>query len=223
VIPIVSIVGRSGSGKTTLLEKLVGELKARNYKVAVVKHAGHGFEIDHPGKDSWRFMQAGADSVVVSSSGKLALVRSVEHELSVEDLSRIVGADFDIILTEGYGQDRLTKIEVHRKELCSDLTCSPQQLLAVVTDEPLETSVAQYAMDDVVGISDLIEQMLLNNRGEDISLFVNGKFIPLNPSSRETFAGILAGMVLTLEGIEEVGRLDIWLKGRPEDWNTHDC
>jgi len=73
VIPVVSIVGKSNSGKTTLLEKLIPELKRRGYRVATVKHDTHGFEIDRPGKDTWRLAQAGADAVVISSGDKLAL------------------------------------------------------------------------------------------------------------------------------------------------------
>jgi len=67
--PIVSFVGNSGAGKTTLLEKVVRELKGRGYKVAVIKHSHHDFQIDQEGKDSWRFAQAGSDCVVISSAG----------------------------------------------------------------------------------------------------------------------------------------------------------
>ena len=72
-IPLVTIIGKSGCGKTTLMEKLVVELKSRNYKLATIKHHSHrGFDIDKPGKDSWRFAQAGSDHVVIASPDKIA-------------------------------------------------------------------------------------------------------------------------------------------------------
>jgi len=71
---IVSFVGKSDVGKTTVLEKVVRELKKRGYRVAVVKHDIHGFEIDRPGKDTWRFAQAGSDVVVISSKNKMAMI-----------------------------------------------------------------------------------------------------------------------------------------------------
>ena len=217
MIPVVSIVGNSGSGKTTLLERLITEIRGRGYSVAVVKHAGQDFEIDRQGKDSWRFMQAGADFVVVSSPAKLALIRASEHEASLEELSRFIGADFNLILTEGYRQDKAPKIEVHRKELGSDLYCSPQQLLAVVTDEPLEMSIPQYSMEDIKGVADLIEQRFLGDREEDMALFINGKSVPLNPFIKGMLGKTLTGMVSSLKGVEEVNRLDIWLKCKGKD------
>ena len=70
-VAILSIVGKSKSGKTTLVEKIIAELKRRNYRVATIKHHSHpGFEIDHPGKDSWRHAQAGSDHAVVAAPDK---------------------------------------------------------------------------------------------------------------------------------------------------------
>ena len=80
-IPILSIVGKSGSGKTTLLEKLIAELKRRGYRVATIKHHAHpGFEIDQPGKDTWRHAQAGSDHVVIAAPDKIASIRRLERD-----------------------------------------------------------------------------------------------------------------------------------------------
>ena len=87
-IPVVTFIGKSGSGKTTLLEKLVTELKNRGYMLATVKHHSHrGFEIDEPGKDSWRFAQAGSDQVVIASPDKIASYRKIERELSLDEIA----------------------------------------------------------------------------------------------------------------------------------------
>ena len=86
MIPIVSFVGNYGSGKTTFLEKVVRELKQLDYRVAVAKHAPHGFDIVHPGKDSWRFAQAGSNVVVLSSPESISLVERVGAELILSQI-----------------------------------------------------------------------------------------------------------------------------------------
>ena len=112
-LPIISIVGSSDSGKTTLLEKILKELKNRGYRVATIKHNTHDFEIDQPGKDTWKHRQAGSDIVMICSPFKLAMIENTDKELSLDDLAgRAVGVD--IILTEGYKKQNKPKIEVIR-------------------------------------------------------------------------------------------------------------
>jgi molybdopterin-guanine dinucleotide biosynthesis protein B len=84
--PIVSIVGKSNAGKTTLLERLVPELKARGYRIGTIKHV-HVFEIDHEGKDSWRHKQAGTHTVAISSPKKVALVKDIETEETLNSIA----------------------------------------------------------------------------------------------------------------------------------------
>jgi len=83
MLTVVSVVGKSGSGKTTLIEKLISEAKSRGIKVATIKHDAHSFEIDYPGKDSWRHYHAGAEVVVISSQEKVALIERVNQEKSM--------------------------------------------------------------------------------------------------------------------------------------------
>lgn len=157
VIPIVSIVGRSGSGKTTLLEKLIRELKQRGYRVAVVKHHYHaGFQFDVPGKDSWRFAQAGADHVVIAAPDKVAHVRHFEREPTLEEVVVDV-RDVDLIVTEGYKRADAPKIEVSRSERSSELLCSPDELTAIVSDQAFDLNAPQFGLEDVVELVDLIE------------------------------------------------------------------
>jgi molybdopterin-guanine dinucleotide biosynthesis protein MobB len=157
-LPIISIVGKSQSGKTVLMEQLIAEFKRRGYKVAALKHSRGGMEIDHPGKDSWRYAQAGSDAVLISSPDKLAFIKSVDHDLDIEEILPIVGPEFDLVLVEGFKKSKIPKIEVHRKKLGDDLLCSPEELLAIVTDESLDTNIAQLPWGDTVAVADFIEK-----------------------------------------------------------------
>jgi len=163
-LPIVSIVGKSQSGKTMLMEQLIAEFKKRDCRVAAIKHCHGGMEIDHPGKDSWRYAQAGSDAVCISSPGKLAFIRNLDHDLSAEEILPVLGPEFDLVLVEGFKKSKLPKIEVHRKELGNDLLCSPEELSAVVTDGSLDTLVADtckltvFRSSDTVAVADFIEK-----------------------------------------------------------------
>jgi len=95
--PLISIVGKSDAGKTTLLEKLVGELKTRGYLIGTIKHDVHGFEIDHEGKDSWRHKHAGAHTVVISSPRKVAVIKDMAAEESLDGLATKYFTDVDVL------------------------------------------------------------------------------------------------------------------------------
>lgn len=160
MIPVVSVVGSSNAGKTTLVVKLLAELKLRGYKVATVKHDVHGFDIDVPGKDTWRHAQAGADTVILSSPLKIATIRNVEQEVSLDDIIAGVSG-VDLILTEGYKRANKPKIEVFRAETCRELVSKPEELIAVATDCNLTLDVPCYDLDDACGLIDRIEQLFL--------------------------------------------------------------
>ena len=158
MVPIVSVVGNSGVGKTSFLEKLVRELKARGYRLATIKHDVHNFDIDRPGKDSWRLTQAGSDIVMLSSPHRLALLEEVQEERTLDDLAAMVGDRVDLVLTEGYRGAAALKIEVSRQAHSTALTARVEELLAIVTDHPLGLDRPQFGLDDAASVADLLEQ-----------------------------------------------------------------
>ena len=160
MIPVISIVGRSDVGKTTLLEKLIRELKARGYRVATVKHDAHSFEIDRPGKDTWRHAQAGSDHVVIASPNRIAHIQRLERELTLPEIVATV-TDADIVLTEGYKRGPAPKIEVSRAEKGRELLCRREELIAIATDQRIEMDVPQFGLDDAAGLADLIARQFL--------------------------------------------------------------
>jgi len=152
-IPIYSFVAFSGTGKTTLLEKLVAELKSRGLRVAVIKHDAHEFDIDHEGKDSWRFSRAGADITVVVSATKAAVIENRPVRLETL-LGRIT--DVDIILTEGYKYGTWPKIAVRRFDSGNPLALPPEECFAIVSDVPEQTETPCFGLDDVRSLADFI-------------------------------------------------------------------
>src|SRR3990172_6969140 len=102
MVPVVSFVGRSNSGKTTIIVKVIAELKRRGYRVGVIKHDAHGFEIDHEGKDSWRHKKAGASTVALSSPDKFAVIKDVSIEWTPERIIDSYLNYADIIITESF-------------------------------------------------------------------------------------------------------------------------
>lgn len=136
---VVGFAGYSGTGKTTLVERLIPALRRRGLRVSVIKHAHHGFDIDHAGKDTYRHRQAGAFEVVVASSRRLALMREFEQEaaLSVHHLIAELYEGVDWVLVEGFRDSDLLKIEVWRASSGKPVRYPDDDfVVAVATDDP---------------------------------------------------------------------------------------
>ncbi|NJD62008.1 MAG: molybdopterin-guanine dinucleotide biosynthesis protein B [Deltaproteobacteria bacterium] len=165
-VKAVSFVAKSGTGKTTLLEKVIVRLKDRGYRVGAIKHDAHRFDIDRPGKDSYRLTAAGADTMLICSPEKLALVKRHAASPPVEELLSRYFTDVDIVLTEGFKASALPKIEVHRKDRSDTLLCRGAErdptLLAVASDEPLDLDVPRLDLNDSVAVADFIERRFLS-------------------------------------------------------------
>jgi len=215
MLPVVSIVGKTGSGKTQLIERLLPEFKRRGYRVATVKHSPGGMEVDKPGKDSWRFAEAGSDAVAVSSPDKLACIKTVDHDSSIEEIWHLIGSDFDLVLFEGFKKGKAPKIEVYRKELGEDLLCPAEVLSAIVTDEVLDSNVPQFPLSDTQAIADFVEKISIFQDKGATSLFINGKQVFIKPFVKDIIAKALLAMVSTLKGVGEIRNLDISIRNKP--------
>jgi len=164
-VHVVSFVAKSGTGKTTLLEKVIAELKRRGHRVGAIKHDAHRFDIDHPGKDSHRLTAAGADTMLITSPEKLALIKRHQEQPAIEELLATYCADLDIVLTEGFKRSSLPKIEVHRRERSARLLCRDEEfdptLIAVASDSPLELDVPVLDINNPGQVADFIEQRIM--------------------------------------------------------------
>ncbi len=163
--PIVSIVGKSNSGKTTLIEKLIYELKSRGYRIATIKHAAQGMDFNESGKDSWRHIQAGSEFTAVSSPDMIVLIKPINQDITLDEIAHLLGDNYDIILAEGFKQSDMPKIEAHLKEAGPPLS-TVKKLMAIVTDEPLQTKTRQFSPQDTKGLADLLEKGFLKPQRE---------------------------------------------------------
>jgi len=210
---IISIVGKSGSGKTTLLESIISELKQRGHKVAIVKHSHHADDLDLATKDTWRLTKAGSELSAINSLDHLAIYRRMDHYFDPQEISNFIIWDYDLILTEGFKGSNYPKIEVHRREQGEDLLTDPQQLLAVITDEPLAVDVPQFSRNEVPRIADLIEDTLLaQHREDDVDLIVNGAYTPISPPFKDLLTRTLFAMIPIPKNNGEVKSLHISLR-----------
>ena len=158
--PAVSFVAKSGTGKTTLVIEVIAELKRRGYRVGALKHDAHRFEIDHQGKDSQRMTAAGADTTLISSPAKHALVVQHTAAPTIEELINRYFGDVDLVLAEGYKLTALPKIEVHRPAHSDAMLCRGERfdptLLAVASDVPLQLDVPVLDLNDPPAVADFI-------------------------------------------------------------------
>ena len=163
---VIGIAGFSGSGKTTLVEKLIPLLRARGQRVSIVKHAHHSFDIDQPGKDTWRHRTAGAFEVVVASDTRLALMREFEQKskLSVHQLIAELYEGVDWVLVEGFKQSDLHKLEVWRSENAKPARYVDDPfIVAIATDSPADLPQATLRPVFDLNQPDVIVDWLLAN------------------------------------------------------------
>lgn len=166
---VISIVAtKSNTGKTKLIESLITIFKARGYSIGVLKHDAHKFEIDKEGKDSYRFTKAGADKMIISSKEKLAMVEKIKEEKTIDEILNMFG-EMDLIIIEGFKNNKYPKIEVHRKDVDSKLLCKDENFdictfLAVATDEKLNLDIPELDINEVNKIADFIESKIIKEK-----------------------------------------------------------
>jgi molybdopterin-guanine dinucleotide biosynthesis protein MobB len=155
---LYGVTGWKNAGKTGLMERLVAEMVARGLRVSTVKHAHHSFDVDHPGRDSYRHRQAGAGEVLLASRHRVALMRELrgETEPPLSDLLAML-APCDLVLIEGYKRDRHPKIEAYRAETGHALIAPGDPTIrAVASDVALDLDRPVFDLDDTGAIADFI-------------------------------------------------------------------
>lgn len=163
---VFAIAGYSGAGKTVLIERLIPEIIRRGWRVAVVKHSHHGFEIDRPGKDSFRHREAGAEEVMVVSPERWALMRELhgDEEPPLDALLAQLAAapePCDLALVEGFKSAPIPKLEVVREGTDRPpLYPFNPWVIALAAEPPVKTHLPQFAPDDAAGMADFILQSL---------------------------------------------------------------
>jgi len=169
---VISIVGKSSSGKTTLLEKIVRELTRRGYHIGTIKHDTHGFEIDYPGKDSYRHFHAGSQMTLISGPDQIALVKRLDKPLALNETLKTFfkphkparSGGLDLIITEGFKRENKPKIEIVRKAVAIEPICRNKgdRLAALVSDMKIKDyAVPQFGLNEIKKITDFIEETFI--------------------------------------------------------------
>lgn len=157
MVPVIAFAGYSKTGKTTLIERLIPLLKRRGLKVGVMKHHQGDFEIDKPGKDSYRYTEAGAEVSIIAGSHGLAMVRQTDRELTLEQMVSGYLHGVDLVILEGFNAEKVPRIEVVRKGESGPLRCAGDpDLLAVVADGPVDVPLPVFHRDDLEGIASFV-------------------------------------------------------------------
>ena len=164
-VPLIGIAAYSGTGKTTLLLELLPRLKAAGLRIAVVKHAHHSFDMDHPGKDSYRLRAAGADEMLVAARCRIGWIRECDEQQGEPSLSQALAvldpSRLDLVLVEGFKAESFPKIELHRAALHKPL---------LFPDDP---NIVAIATDDAAPAVDPGELPHLSiNRPDEIAAFI---------------------------------------------------
>lgn len=167
-IPVIAFAAWSGTGKTTLIEQVVKVLKKRGLRLAVLKHDGHGFEIDHEGKDTWRLTKAGTDITIINSSEQTAYIE--QGALPLEELLGRI-KNVDLILVEGYKNKNLPQIGMARKDAGRGFTADLDRFIALVTDFEVKTDLPCFGFEDAEAIAEFIMERTLMKQANDFTHF----------------------------------------------------
>ncbi|MCL4368102.1 MAG: molybdopterin-guanine dinucleotide biosynthesis protein B [Actinobacteria bacterium] len=161
-LPVVSFIGKKKSGKTTVVLGVIQELRRRGWRLAVIKHDTHGFDVDVPGTDSYRFREVGAEVVGISSPEKYVWIAGTDNEPPLAELIRQIREPVDLVITEGFKRQDAPKIEVSRSARSTELVSTPDELIGITSDQAFpDYPVPQLALDDFTGLADLIERCIL--------------------------------------------------------------
>ncbi|MGZ8325627.1 MAG: molybdopterin-guanine dinucleotide biosynthesis protein B [Rhodoplanes sp.] len=156
---VIGLAGWSGAGKTTLLTRIIPRVVGRGLSVSTVKHAHHGFDVDHPGKDSYAHRVAGATEVLVSSAVRFALMHELRGEKELE-LAQLLGklAPVDLVIVEGFKREPHPKLEVYRAVVGKPcLYVEDPDIVALASDRPMpDAPIRSVLLEDVQTIVDIL-------------------------------------------------------------------
>lgn len=209
--PIISIIGKSQSGKVALIEKLIRELKSRGYRVATIRQASEADGFHAVGESDLPYIQAGSEATVISSPDNTVLVKPVCQKASIDELVNLVSEECDIILAEGSVQDNAPKIQVHRKA-DGALIRGFKKLIAIVTDESLETRARQFSPENIDALVDLLEKGFIQPQKNSIYLYINGTPVTLTLFPRQIITNTIIALASCLKGISEIHTLKLFMK-----------
>jgi molybdopterin-guanine dinucleotide biosynthesis protein B len=168
--PVILFVGTGKVGKTTFIEKLIPELVGRGYRVATIKHTVHKTSFDRPEKDTARHIAAGSSATAIASPSEFVMMVPGGGGMSVEDMVRHLGDNYDIVIAEGFKHEAGPKIEVHRREKGEALAATLEGVVAVITDEPLNLALKQFSLEDIKKVADLIEEGYIKPFRKEMSI-----------------------------------------------------
>ncbi len=205
--PVVSVIGKKNCGKTTLIEKLIPELKSKGLRVGTIKHHVHEFEMDIPGKDTWRHKKAGAHTVALSSPENVGIISSTDGDISPEELLWRYFSNMDFVIMEGYKKSSMPKIEIYRSSLHPTPLDTDHTLIATVSDVTLEKNVPGFALDDISSLADyLIHKLKITQRknsaekslpDSNVSVLVRGEKVTLSTSQQNHIDLLIHSMIST--------------------------
>ena len=217
--PVIAFIGKPDSGKTTLLEKLIPELRRRGYRIGTIKHHVHAFEMDKPGKDTWRHKQAGANTVALSSPTGLGIIRDVAEDLTIEELVGRYYGDIDLVIAEGYKRLGLPKIEVFRSaQHEAPLPDRDDTWVAMVSDTDGVADLPCFGLEDVAGLADFLEERFITPfPKQKTSLLVNGQPVYLNAFVESFLRQAITGMTCSLKGCQDPEEIIITIRQDPPE------
>jgi len=160
-IPIICIVGRSKSGKTLFIERLIPEIKKRGFRIATMKHDIHDrFEMDKPGKDTWRHKKAGSMVSIISSPKRIGMIMDVDHDHDPEEILRYIDKErIDIVIAEGYKGSSHPKIEILKDK--EDIMCRDDpNLIAIIADQRIDIHIPQFKKNQIKEVAEFIIEKL---------------------------------------------------------------
>ena len=161
---VINVIGScSNVGKTTLIEGVIKELRKKGHSISTIKHDVHGFDIDKEGKDTWRHRKAGAETVLIASKKRMAVIKELDKEIPLEELIKKV-SDSDFILVEGYKKSKYKKIEVFRKGISKEIITPKENLIAIASDDNIFIKdIPTININDYSKLAEVIEGLKENS------------------------------------------------------------